>query len=94
MMTYRQAIAALLASFLLAPTSAVAADLMTLQSGDDPIMATPIEIPKINPDNPIAATPIEIPKITPLVATPIEIPGGSSSRLIPTCDPNDPNCED
>ena len=74
--------------------------------GDDPVMATPIEIPRIDRVNPTGATPIEIPKIAPTGATPIaipqaaprgatplEIPGDGGLVIIPICDPDDPDCE-
>ncbi len=92
MLRHRVVLTALLAAVSMAPMSTLATD-MTQPIGDNPVMATPIEIPKINPVNPVAATPIEIPKIAPILATPIEIPGDSNTRLVPTCDPSDPNCE-
>ena len=93
MLRHRVVLAALLAAASMAPLDAWATD-RTQPIGDDPVMATPIEIPKIHPVNPVAATPIEIPKIAPVLATPIEIPGDPNQRLIPVCDPNDPDCED
>ncbi len=92
MLRHRVVLAAMLAIVSVA-LSAFATD-RTQPIGSDPVMATPIEIPKIDPVNPITATPIEIPKIAPILATPIEIPGDPNQRLVPTCDPNDPDCEE
>ena len=94
MLRHRVVLVAMAAAMSMAPLSAVATDRTTLPIGDDPVMATPIEIPKIDPVGPITATPIEIPKIAPILATPIEIPGDDTRRVVPTCDPNDPECED
>ncbi len=93
MLRYRVVLAALLFAASMAPLDAWATD-RAQPIGEDPVMATPIEIPKIHPVNPVAATPIEIPKIAPVLATPIEIPGDDTRRVTPACDPNDPNCED
>ncbi|MDJ0626758.1 MAG: hypothetical protein QNJ44_00750 [Rhodobacter sp.] len=85
----------LMAAVFTVPTVAAATETRTqIPLGEDPVMATPIEIPKIDPVNPIGATPIEIPKIDPTGATPIEIPGDGGLRIIPICDPNDPDCEE
>ena len=90
---HRVVAAVVLAAVSVAPIGALAMD-RTQPVGSGPVMATPIEIPKIDPVSPVVAMPIEIPKIAPILATPIEIPGDGTSRAVPTCDPTDPTCED
>ena len=68
-------------------TSATAQEIKLIPK-DDPVMATPIEIP----GDPVGATPIEIPG-DPVGATPIEIPGNERIRILRPCDPNDPDCK-